>query len=91
MYVVDDDVSAREGLARVIRSGGLTPKTFVSAEEFLAAPKPQTPSCLVLDVNLPGLNGLDLQAELAKSHHQIPIVFLTGHGDIRMTVHALKA
>ena len=91
VYVVDDDASAREGVAALIRSAGLTPKTFASAEEFLAAPRPKTPSCLVLDVSLPGVSGLDLQQELAKSNSQIPIVFLTGHGDIPMTVRALKA
>ena len=91
VYVVDDDTSAREGVADLIRSAGLTAKTFASAEEFLAAPRPRIPSCLVLDVSLPGLNGLDLQQELAKSHAQVPIIFLTGHGDIPMTVRALKA
>jgi formate hydrogenlyase transcriptional activator len=91
VYVVDDDPSAREGVASLIRSAGLTVKTFTSAEEFLAAPRPGIPSCLVLDVSLPGASGLDLQQELAKSGAQIPIVFLTGHGDIPMTVRALKA
>jgi DNA-binding NtrC family response regulator len=91
VYVVDDDASAREGVAGLLRSAGLTPRTFASAEEFLAAPRPKTPSCLVLDVSLPGVSGLDLQQELAKSNLQIPIVFLTGHGDIPMTVRALKA
>src|SRR5215471_12956701 len=91
VYVVEDDVSAREGVASLIRSTGLTVKTFASGEEFLAAPRPPLPSCLVLDVNLPGLSGLDLQQELAKSGVQIPIIFLTGHGDIPMTVRALKA
>jgi DNA-binding NtrC family response regulator len=91
VYVVEDDVSAREGVAGLIRSTGLTVKTFASGEEFLAAPRPPLPSCLVLDVNLPGLSGLDLQQELAKSGVQVPIVFLTGHGDIPMTVRALKA
>src|SRR5512136_233019 len=91
VYVVDDDASAREGLASLIQSAGLTAKTFASAEEFLAVPRPKTPSCLVLDVTLPGVNGLDLQQELAKSNAQVPIVFLTGHGDIPMTVRALKA
>jgi FixJ family two-component response regulator len=91
VYVVDDDAFAREGVARLIRSAGLMTKTFVSGEEFLAAPRPPLPSCLVLDVNLPGLSGLDLQQELAKSGVQVPIVFLTGHGDIPMTVRALKA
>ncbi len=91
VYVVDDDTSAREGVADLIRSAGLTAKTFASAEEFLAAPRPTIPSCLVLDVSLPGLNGLDLQQQLAKSNAQVPIIFLTGHGDIPMTVRALKA
>ena len=91
VYVVEDDVSAREGVAGLIRSTGLTVKTFASGEEFLAAPRSPLPSCLVLDVNLPGLSGLDLQQELAKSGLQVPIVFLTGHGDIPMTVRALKA
>ena len=91
VYVVDDDASAREGVAGLIRSAGLTAKTFASGEEFLAAPRPGTPSCLVLDVNLPGVSGLDLQQELAKSGVQVPVIFLTGHGDIPMTVRALKS
>src|SRR5271166_2848102 len=91
VYVVDDDPSAREGVARLIRSAGLTTKTFASGEEFLAAQRPKIPSCLVLDVNLPGLNGLDLQQELEKSGSQVPIVFLTGHGDIPMAVRAVRA
>ena len=91
VYVVDDDQSAREGVASLIRSAGLTARTFTSAEEFLGAPRPKIPSCLVLDVSLPGASGLDLQQELAKSDAQIPIIFLTGHGDIPMTVRALKA
>jgi DNA-binding NtrC family response regulator len=91
VYVVDDDPSAREGVAGLIRSAGLKARTFVSAQEFLATPRPDVPGCLVLDVNLPGLSGLDLQQELAKSGDQIPIIFLTGHGDIPMTVRAVKA
>jgi len=91
VYVVDDDASAREGVARLIRSAGLMTKTFVSGEEFLAAARPPIPRCLLLDVNLPGLSGLDLQQELAKSGLQVPIIFLTGHGDIPMTVSAMKA
>jgi len=91
VYVVDDDASAREGVARLIRSSGLMAKTFSSGEEFLAAPRPKLPSCLVLDMNLPGLTGLDLQQELARSGQQVPIIFLTGHGDIPMSVRALKA
>ena len=91
VYVVDDDASAREGVARLIRSAGLMTKTFASAEEFLATPRPKNLGCLILDVNLPGLNGLDLQQELAKSGVELPIIFLTGHGDIPMSVRALKA
>ena len=91
VYVVDDDASAREGVARLIRSAGVMTRTFASAEEFLAAPRPKPPGCLVLDVNLPGLSGLDVQQELAKSGPQLPIVFLTGHGDIPMTVRAVRA
>ena len=91
VYVVDDDPSAREGVAGLLRSAGLITKTFASGEEFLAAPRPEMRSCLVLDMNLPGVNGLELQQELAKSDVQIPIIFLTGHGDIPMTVRAVKA
>jgi len=91
VYVVDDDNFARDGVAGLIRSAGMTAKTFASGEEFLAAPRPKTPSCLVLDVNLPGLSGLDLQDELAKSGVQVPIIFLSGHGNIPMTVRALRA
>ena len=91
VYVVDDDVSAREGLARLICSAGLTPRTFVSGEEFLAAARSKKPGCLILDVNLPGLNGLDLQQELVESGIEVPIIFLTGCGDIPMTVRAVQA
>ncbi len=91
VYVVDDDPSAREGVARLIRSAGLMAKTFASAEEFLAGPRPRMLSCLVLDVNLPGVSGLDLQEELAKTGPPVPIIFLTGYGDIPMTVRAVKA
>ena len=91
VYVVDDDESARDGVARLIRSAGFVAKTFKSGEEFLATPRPNLPSCLILDVNLPGLNGFDLQRKLAESRPRVPIVFLTGHGDIPMTVRAVKA
>jgi DNA-binding NtrC family response regulator len=91
VYVVDDDPFARDGVADVIRSAGLMAKTFASGEEFLAAPRPKAPSCLVLDMNLPGVNGFELQEKLAKSDAQLPIIFLTGHGDIPMTVRAVKA
>ena len=91
VYVVDDDASAREGVAGLLRSAGLTAKTFASGEEFLAAPPPKTPSCLLLDVNLPGVSGLDVQQKLAKAAVHMPIIFLTGHGDIPTTVRAVKA
>lgn len=91
VYVVDDDWSAREGVARLIRSAGLLTKTFSSGEEFLAARRRKVPGCLVPDVNLPGVNGLDLQDELRKSGSQLPIVFNTGHGDIPMAVSAVRA
>jgi len=90
-YVVDDDESVREGVGGLVRSAGLRVQTFPSAQEFLAFPRPDVPSCLVLDVQLPGLNGLDLQDELTKADVQIPIIFLTGHGDIPMSVRAMKA
>jgi FixJ family two-component response regulator/DNA-binding winged helix-turn-helix (wHTH) protein/tetratricopeptide (TPR) repeat protein len=91
IYVVDDDASVRKAVASLIRSAGLRAETFASAQEFLAGPRTEGPSCLVLDVQLPGLNGLDLQQELAKADIQIPTIFLTGHGDIPMTVRAIKA
>ena len=91
VFIVDDDLSIRESLRNLIRSAGLKVQTFSSAQEFLASQRPQAPSCLVLDVQLPGLSGLDLQQELAKANIQIPIIFLTGHGDIPMSVRAIKA
>lgn len=91
VFVVDDDLSVREGLSSLLRSIGLRVELFASAAEFLHASLPAAPSCLVLDVRLPGLSGLDFQAELAKSNIRIPIVFMTGHGDIPMTVKAMKA
>src|SRR3974390_3274634 len=91
VHVVDDDASAREGVAGLLRSAGLTAKTYASGEEFLAAPPPKRPSCLVLDVNLPGVSGLEVQQELAKAAVNLPIIFLTGHGDIPTTVRAVKA
>jgi DNA-binding NtrC family response regulator len=90
IYVVDDDVSVREGLESLIRSAGLRAETFASAQEFLARPQSEVPSCLVLDVEMPGLSGLDLQEKLVKADIQIPIIFLTGHGNIPMTVRAIK-
>jgi len=91
VFVVEDDSSVREALAGLIRSAGWNVEVFVSANDFLANPKPDAPSCLVLDVGLPGLSGLDLQARMAERHDDIPIVFITGHGDIPMSVRAMKA
>ncbi len=91
IYVVDDDASVREALSSLIRSAGLRVATFASAQDFLARPQTDAPSCLVLDVQLPGLSGLDLQRELARAQVQIPIIFLTGHGDIPTSVRAIKA
>src|SRR5215471_6840676 len=91
VFVVEDDESVRRALGGLVRSAGLRVQTFPSAQEFLAFSRPDVPSCLVLDVQLPGLSGLDLQEELAKADVQIPIIFLTGHGDIPMTVRAMKA
>src|SRR5438876_1042692 len=89
--VVDDDASVREAVGGLLRSAGLTVKTFGSARELLASPRLDAPSCLVLDVELPGLSGLDLQQELVRGNVQVPIIFLTGHGDIPMSVRAIKA
>lgn len=91
VYVIDDDASLREALARLFRSVGLQVTAFASAPEFLRNKLADGPSCLVLDVRLPGLSGLDFQAELIKANIDIPIVFMTGHGDIPMTVRAMKA
>ena len=91
VYVVDDDASVRRGLSNLVRSVGLRAEVFASAAEFLAAKRPDAPACLILDVRLPGLSGLDFQAELTKARNQIPIIFITGHGDIPMTVKAMKA
>ena len=91
VFIVDDDRHTRESLSNLIRSAGLSAQTFSSAQEFLAAERPKAPSCLVLDVQLPGLSGLDLQQELAKAGVKIPIIFITGHGDIPTSVRAIKA
>src|SRR5262245_46016285 len=91
VFVVDDDQSTRASLSDLLRSTGLNVQTFASAHEFLTSQRPDAPSCLVLDVQLPGCSGLDLQQELAKGHAPLPIIFITGHGDIPMTVRAMKA
>jgi FixJ family two-component response regulator len=91
VYVVDDDADVREGVGALLESVGLQVVTLSSTAEFLAQKRADSPSCLVLDVRLPGLSGLDFQAELAKAQMDIPIVFITGHGDIPMSVKAMKA
>jgi FixJ family two-component response regulator len=91
VFVVDDDTSLRESLKNLIRSVGLRVEAFASAQEFLGSKRPNVPSCLVLDVRLPGLSGLDLQKRMAEADVEIPIIFITGHGDIPMTVQAMKA
>jgi signal transduction histidine kinase len=91
VYVVDDDASVREAVGGLISSAGLRAETFASAQEFLAGTRAEVPSCLVLDVELPGLSGLDLQQELAKADVQIPIIFLTGRANVPMSVRAMKA
>ena len=91
VFVVDDDSSIREALTSLINSVGLGVETFASAREFLSGQRPDAPGCLVLDVRLPGLSGLDLQRELATAQIDLPIIFITGHGDIPMTVRAMKA
>ena len=91
VIIVDDDPSFRTFLARLVSTVGLKSIVFASAEDFLRARPPDGPACLLLDVQMPGLSGLDLQREMAQAGHHLPIVFMTGHGDIPMTVEAMKA
>ena len=91
VFVVDDDVWIRESLQTLLQDEGWQPETFASAQEFLDRPRPLTPSCLVLDVSLPGLDGLELQKRIAAERTDMPIIFITGHGDIPMSVGAMKA
>jgi len=91
VFVVNDDVTVRESLELLIKFAGWQPETFASATEFLAHPRSATPSCLVLDVSLPDLNGLELQKLIASERTDMPIIFITGHGDVPMTVQAMKA
>ena len=91
VFIVDDDASVREALGRLIRSAGLRVEAFASAEEFLVRERADAPSCLVLDVQLPDLSGLDLQRRMVDANNEMPIVFITGHGDIPTTVRAMKA
>jgi FixJ family two-component response regulator len=91
VYVVDDDISVRESLELMIIAAGWQPQTFASAQEFLSHPRVFGPSCLILDINLPDLSGLDLQKRILADHTDIPIIFLTGYGDVPMSVRAMKA
>jgi len=91
VFVIDDDASIRESLSSLVRSIGLNVETFSSAREFFQHKRSEAPACLVLDVRLPGLSGMEVQRELALAHNQIPIIFITGHGDIPMSVRAMKA
>jgi FixJ family two-component response regulator len=91
VFVVDDDISVRESLELLISNAGWVPETFESAHEFLARQRTLVPSCLVLDITLPGLNGLDLQKRVAADRSDMPIIFITGHGDVPITVQAMKA
>ena len=91
VFVVDDDASVRESLALLIDSAGWQPLTFASAQEFLAHPRLRAPSCLLLDVALPGINGLELQKQIAAERTDLPIIFISGHGDVPITVQAMKA
>jgi FixJ family two-component response regulator len=90
VFVIDDDPGVRKSLSDLISSIGLKACTFASAREFLQEKRPESPACLVLDVRLPGLGGLDLQRELAKTETPLPIIFITGHGDVPMTVRAMR-
>jgi FixJ family two-component response regulator len=91
VFVVDDDAVMRESLENLLRSVGLRVAAFASAQEFLRSPRPEVPGCLVLDVRLPGLSGLDLQQQLVAGDLALPIIFITGYGDIPMTVQAMQA
>ena len=91
VFVVDDDISVRESLELLIQSAGWQPETFASAQEFLSCPRPPAPSCLVLDVSLPGINGLELQNRVAAERSDMPIIFITGYGDVPTSVQAMKA
>ncbi|HKI25166.1 MAG TPA: response regulator transcription factor [Candidatus Sulfotelmatobacter sp.] len=91
VFIVDDDISVRESLELLIQTEGWQAETFASAQDFLNHPRAALPSCLILDVSLPGLNGLELQQRVAAERTDLPIIFITGHGDIPMTVRAMKA
>jgi FixJ family two-component response regulator len=90
VFVIDDDALIRDGIRSLVKSVGLRVETFTSAQDFMLAKRPDVPACLILDVRMPGLNGLDLQRNLSAANIYIPIIFITGHGDIPMTVRAMK-
>jgi FixJ family two-component response regulator len=90
VFVIDDDALIRDGIRSLVKSVGLRVETFASAQDFMLAKRPDVPACLILDVRMPGLNGLDLQRNLSAANIYIPIIFITGHGDIPMTVRAMK-
>src|SRR5262249_44375890 len=90
VFVVDDDRSVREGIQSLLKSVGLSADTFPTAQVFLTHPRPERPGCVILDIRMPGLSGLDLQREMAKTGTSIPIIFITGHGDVPMAVRAMK-
>jgi FixJ family two-component response regulator len=91
VFIVDDDISVRESMELLVRDENWQPKTFASAQEFLDHPRKRVPSCLVLDLSLPGLSGLELQKQLTVEHIDMPIIFITGHGDVPQSVQAMKA
>jgi FixJ family two-component response regulator len=91
VFVVDDDISVRESLDLLLRSAGWQPETFSCAQDFLGRARAPVPSCLVLDISMPGLNGLEVQKRVAAEHPHLPIIFITGHGDVPRTVQAMKA
>jgi FixJ family two-component response regulator len=91
VFVVDDDISVRESLELLIQTAGWRPETFESAQEFLSRPRSLVPSCLVLDISLPGINGLDLQKRVATERSDMPVIFITGYGDVPTSVQAMKA
>src|SRR5262245_49463931 len=91
VFIVDDDISVRSSLELLVRSAGWQPETFPSAREFLSHPRACVPNCLVLDINLPDLHGLELQRRVAAERSDMPFIFVTGHGDVAMTVKAMKA
>jgi FixJ family two-component response regulator len=90
VFVIDDDALIRDGIQSLVRSIGLRAETFASAQDFMLAKRPDAPSCLILDVRMPGVNGLDFQRQLSAANIHIPIIFITGHGDIPMSVRAMK-